>query len=646
MKNIDIRYPANIGIADIDVYNTKNDKPFSDQVILEFFRSGTHAEGALGSKDTGYQGTFGYDAYNSKIMPTGSRSNYLDLNGEEIKASDNPKYISPYLSIYPPEFGDDKSKITLYIKAADKKKGTKGEIEFSIVGSKGENRNANINILGNNKFLLESGLTKPLILQCIKPFKEDIFLEARWETKKIGQIVIKANAKIYETTIQPVMINWGTTSSKSVELVDHENLVQNIAAYFNTHSMNQAYIKGNLAKKTHSVTFLKSDFTKDSVLKEIAGEEDPCGNSHPGGLFVNYGKKGSVRNANSYNDLVEERYASLGSGNKEKQDAKEKVQQAIMELITVFKKDFKYDKQSNLEKAKNFHKDAKVTNIWKKPEVVSAYKKYEDLRKNYKGNVELDRKNTIYIFINKNIEGGRDPITKAQAYSLPSSGVVHIFNSAYTDKDSSALIVHEVGHSLSLNHTFTDEKLNALNKNTETIDKLKKEKDELENTKKNLDLKNYYGIDKKYLTIQQLITYSEDKSKPEVYYFERAFLFNIIGKAAVKDEKPMTGVIEIENRPNPTSDISVEDEIAKREAEIKRLTEENKKLKNETGVMPQSKTLENIMDYRQATDSTCDKPYNENFQYKVFYERQWKAMVDTGIEEGYISEIKQKMPAD
>ncbi|WP_223608578.1 hypothetical protein [Chryseobacterium sp. OSA05B] len=646
MKNIDIRYPANIGTADIDVYNAKANQLFTDQVTLEFFRSKTHSEGAVGSKDTDYQGTFGFDAYNSKIMPRGAISNYLDIEGKEIQTSDNPKYISPYLSIYPPEFGDSKSKITLYIKATDKKKGTTGEVEFSCVSSKGDNKNTNINIVGNNKILLESGSAKPLTLQCIKPFKDDIFLEARSGTKKIGQIVIKANAKIYETTIQPVMINWGTTASKSVELVDHESLVENIAAYFNTNSLNQAYIKGNLAKKTHSVTFLKSDFTKDSVLKEIAGEEDPCGNTHTGGLFVNYGNKGSYVNANSYNDLVEERYAALGSGNKEKQDAKEKIQQAIVDLITVFKKDFKYDKQSNLEKAKSFHKDAKVTNIWKKPEVVSAYKKYEDLRKSYKGNVELDRKNTIYIFINKNIEGGRDPITKVQAYSLQSSGVVHIFNSAYTDKDGSALIIHEVGHSLSLNHTFTDEKLNALNKNTETINKLKKEKDELENTKKNLDLKNYYGIDKKYLTIQKLITYSEDKSKPEVYYFERDFLFNIIGKAAVKDEKPITGVIDIENRPNPTSDISVEDEIAKRDAEIKRLTEENKKLKNETGVMPPSKTLENIMDYRQGTDSTCEKPYNENFQYKVFYERQWKAMVDTGIEEGYINEIKQKTQAD
>lgn len=646
MKNIDIRYPANIGIADIDVYNTKDDKSFSDQVIVEFFRSSTHSAGLVGSKDTGYHGEFGFDAFNSKIMPKGSISNYLDLDGKEIQASDSPKYISPYLSIYPPGFGDDKSKITLYIKATDKKKGTKGEIEFSFVSSKGENKNANINILGNNKILLESGSPKTLTLQCRKPFKEDVFLEARSGIKKVGQIVIKANAKIYETTIQPVMINWGTTASKSIELIDHEKFVQDLAAYFNTNSLNQAYIKGNLAKKTHSVTFLKSDFTKDSVLKELSAEDDPCGNTHKGGLFVNYGNKGSVLNANSYNDLVEQRYAALGSDNKEKQDIKEKIQQAMMELIAAFKKDFKYDKQSNLDKAKSFHKEAKVTNIWKKTEVANAYKKYEDLRKNYKGDVELDRKKTIYIFINKNIEGGRDPLNKTQAYSLGSSGVVHIFDSAYSDKDAKALIIHEVGHSLSLAHTFTDEKLNALNKNIETIKKLKNEKDELESINKNLELKNYYGIDKKYQTIQALITYSEDKSKPEVSYFERSFLFNIIGKVAGNDNKPVTGVIEIESRPTPKSDISVDNEIEKRDAEIKRLTEENKKLKDQTGVMSPSKTLENIMDYRQSTDATCEKPFNEDFQYKVFYERQWKAMIETGTEEEYLSEAKQTVSAD
>jgi len=642
MKNIDIRNPAIIGVANIDIYKTNDENGFSDEAKLEFYRSAKSSQGIIGAKDDEYNGEFGFDIFNEKIMPKSYLPYYKDIDGKDIKINDRPKYICSYLSIYPPKFGAKKSKVTLYIKVIDKKnKKSSGEIDFIFSNSKNDDINNNLSIVGGNKVKIESNITKTLIIQCTSAFDNDIYLDAKIGTKKIGRIIIMANSKIYQTTIQPVLINWGTTASKTVDPIEHEEFIKNLEIYFNSNSFNQSYIIGKLAEKTHSVTFLKSDFTKKDVLKEMAEETDPCGRINKGGLFVNYGNKGEFVNARNYNALVEERYAALNSNNKEKQIAKEKLDVAMKELIKVFSKDFKYDKQSNLSKAKEFHKDAVVTNIWKKQEVIDAYNNYVKLRKDYKGSVYLDHTKTIYVFINKNIEGGRDPITKTQAYSLNSSGVVHVFNSAYNDKDKYALVIHEIGHALSLQHTFSDRNSNTISENTKTIQKLENEKKELENIKKNLDLRNYYGLDKKYLTIKTLIVYHDETQTPSISYFESAFLNNIIGKKVEKEgDKSITGVIEIESNPNPTSDISIDEEITKIEANIKKLKEENNKLKDLTGVLTQSKTLENIMDYRQPIDATCEKPFNENFQYKLFYQWQWKEMLETGIENEYISEVK------
>lgn len=641
MKKIDIRNLANIGVANIDVYKTNGENNFSDEAKLEFYRSSKNSQGIVGAKDDEYKGEFGFDAFNEKIMPKSYLPYYKDLDGNEIKITDRSKYICPYVSIYPPKFGVEKSKITLYIKVIDKKnKKSNGEIDFTFSSSKDNSTSNNLTIAGGNKVKIESNITKTLIIQCNTSFDNDIYLDAKIGNKKIGRIIIKTNSKIYQTTIQPVLINWGNTSSKTIDVIDHEQFIKDLAIFFNKNSFNQSYIIGNLAEKTHSVTFLKSDFTKKNVLKEMAEETDGCGRINSGGLFVNYGSKGEFVNARNYNSLVEERYAALNSNNKEKQTAKEKLEVAMKELIKVFSKDFKYDKQSNLSKAKEFHKDKVVTNIWKKQEVTDAYNNYLKLRKDYRGDVYLDQSKTIYIFINKNIEGGRDPVTKTQAYSLNSSGVVHVFNSAYTDKDKNALVIHEIGHALSLNHTFSDQNLNKINENIKTIEKLEKEKKGLEDIKKNLDLKNYYGLDKKYLAIKTLIVYNEETQTPSISYFEGSFLNNIIGKKAEKpDDKSITGVIEIESNPNPTSDISIDEEIVKIEVSIKKLKEENNKLKDKTGVLSQSKTLENIMDYRQPIDATCEKPFNEDFQYKLFYQWQWKEMLETGIENKYISEV-------
>lgn len=46
------------------------------------------------------------------------------------------------------------------------------------------------------------------------------------------------------------------------------------------------------------------------------------------------------------------------------------------------------------------------------------------------------------------------------------------------------------------------------------------------------------------------------------------------------------------------------------------------------------------MDYRQPIDATCEKPFNENFQYKLFYQWQGKEMIDIGVKNNYLRLIE------
>ncbi len=115
----------------------------------------------------------------------------------------------------------------------------------------------------------------------------------------------------------------------------------------------------------------------------------------------------------------------------------------------------------------------------------------------------IDKKNTIYVFINTSIEGGKNEKAKTQAYSMRDSGVAHVFNNALQDNDSKQLVIHEIGHALGLFHTFIDE---AKNEIKDLQDLIKSE----ENTLKELDKaksedQKYVAIDRKYTTIQSVL---------------------------------------------------------------------------------------------------------------------------------------------
>ena len=46
------------------------------------------------------------------------------------------------------------------------------------------------------------------------------------------------------------------------------------------------------------------------------------------------------------------------------------------------------------------------------------------------------------------------------------------------------------------------------------------------------------------------------------------------------------------------------------------------------------------MDYRQPEDASCEKMFNEKFQYKSYYNEQLEKMLEVGTEKNYLSEIK------
>ncbi|WP_308006492.1 M12 family metallo-peptidase [uncultured Chryseobacterium sp.] len=646
--NIGIRNLADIGIADIDVYGTNRRKKnvFDFKGTVHFYRSKPQTKGKIGSDDPDYSGQFGFDLYNIEHCPKGSVIYYLDQEGKFIKDKEYTGYVSSYLNIWPPKVDKEKSNVILYVKASDGskvpelleyecKEWNKDSKTFSIPSTKIEITKMNTeNSDGNNYYKIN--------IQCIESFENDISINTKYNENIVGRIIVKANAKIYETTIQPVLVSFGDTASTSIEIKDHETFVIGLVNYFNNKSFNQAYIRGKLADKTHAVTFLKSDFLKDDVVK--------LKNKN---LFVNYTESNQI-NAQVYNNLIQQRYASIYYNISKNQANIEKMENCIKLIIKEFKSDFNYGTVSNLKKAKQFHENHVATNAWNKIKD-TLYKDYLQYKAEYLKNqaVNLNQDNIIYVFINSSVEGGKNEISKAQAYSVRESGKTHIFNSALKDTENYSLIVHEMGHAFGLFHTFTDEANFLINGKNQLQSQVDAEKQKISNlnSAKSEDAK-YITIDAKYTTIYRVIDDSKT-SRIDIREFETKFLVNIVGESSyisesselIKDTK--TSVIELEKNPLPAFDlVSVKSKIEKR---INDFQKQIKDLTPFIGITrEQSETLENIMDYRQYAspqeDSSVEegKPnFNKGFKYKSFYQWQWKKMINISVENNYIRHISK-----
>mgnify|MGYP001014096858 CR=1 FL=1 len=624
---------------------------------VKFYRSKAQSLGKLGKEDSEYNGEFGFDLYNKEHCPKKSFIYYFGIDGKLLENQSGEEfngYVCPYMSIWPPKIDKSKSSVTLYVKA-DSDRNTDANVpEFLDYECYEWNINAKSFSTASSKLKISKIKTETndfkIKIDCIEPFENDISIVAKCGINIVGRIIVKANAKVYETIIQPVLINFTNDSGKISTKVDekkHDDFVINLVKYFNNKSFNQAYIKGNLAEYTQEITFLESDFTKDEVIKRKRG-----------GLFVNY-TENIPKNAEEYNFLVEKRYIAIYNNLLEIQINFEEMLSAIKKILEIFKDEFKnYGTISNLKKAKQFHKDQMATNAWNK-----AFKIYNDDYIKAKNKIialspkTINKSNITYVFMNKSIEGGKNEDSKTQAYSVKNSGITHIFNSAIKDESNNSLIIHEMGHALCLSHTFTDEANYEINGNNKLQSQLNIEKSKLLSLDKAKpeDIK-YAAIDSKYLVIQKVIN-DYEKNKISIENFEKNFLLNIIGNYSYYDEdtykfykntEPKISVIDLEKSPLP--DINIENRRKEISDKIKLLEKKVKDLTPFLGIVrEQSQTLENMMDYRQfeSTGNSDEniqeegKPnFNPKFQYKSFYQWQWKKILDRSVDYDYIRMLK------
>lgn len=450
---------------------------------IDFYRSREHSEGKYGKLDTQYNGEFGFDRFDSKVCAEGLFSEYEKIR--TVLTSENTYgkekvYLCPYLSIWPPEIKVDgktikkKNEVTLFVKAnkatdisKKNERATKATIVFSL---EGENLKNEI-VISPNKLDLEIGKeAKPISIKCNAPFKKDIKLIAKSvdEGQVLGQLIIKANAVVYQTTLQPIEIIFGSANkdiANDLPTTIDNRFFEKLVEYLNTKSLNQAYIHLTLASTIKQVTFSKQEFeikglfyTKDGDTYLKMGAND--GNDELNNDKDKLNKKKDQSKALEYNNLVESRYAARLKNLQNEQNQKERVDKKKQIFINEFKKYYKYERGDKLKRVRKYHSKKMVKTIWEKENIKALFeewKKEEEAYLQLKSNsISLDKNGQLHAFFTKDILTAGNPDRKTLAYSAPASGVSHIFKEAFinADEEAYATIAHELGHALGLEHTF------------------------------------------------------------------------------------------------------------------------------------------------------------------------------------------------
>ena len=450
---------------------------------IDFYRSREHSEGKYGKLDTQYNGEFGFDRFDSKVCAEGLFSEYEKIR--TVLTSENTYgkekvYLCPYLSIWPPEIKVDgktikkKNEVTLFVKAnkatdisKKNERATKATIVFSL---EGENLKNEI-VISPNKLDLEIGKeAKPISIKCNAPFEKDIKLIAKSvdEGQVLGQLIIKANAIIYTTTLQPIEIIFGSANkdiANDLPTTIDNRFFEKLVEYLNTKSLNQAYIHLTLASTIKQVTFSKQEFeikglfyTKDGDTYLKMGAND--GNDELNNDKDKLNKKKDQSKALEYNNLVESRYAARLKNLQNEQNQKERVDKKKQIFINEFKKYYKYESGDSAKKVRKCHSEKMVKTIWGKKDITALFeewKKEEEAYLQLKSNsISLDKNGQLHAFFTKDILTAGNPDRKTLAYSAPASGVSHIFKEAFinADEEAYATIAHELGHALGLEHTF------------------------------------------------------------------------------------------------------------------------------------------------------------------------------------------------
>ena len=165
--------------------------------VVSFYRSEFHSKGKYGVDDTAYDGEFGFDSFNEKVIAKGLATNYEKLDGVETKKATvgkNHQYLCPYLSIYPPNvignLDNTKNMVTLYVKLEeDKDKGADdpdfGAIHFQssdpssieIEGTQENKINGQIEESKKLSLTLDTDATA-ITINCLQAFSDPIYITA------------------------------------------------------------------------------------------------------------------------------------------------------------------------------------------------------------------------------------------------------------------------------------------------------------------------------------------------------------------------------------------------------------------------------------------------------------------------------------
>ncbi len=627
--------------------------------VVSFYRSKEHAMGNYGAKDTSYTGTFGFDRFDTKVMAEGMVNEYAIVAGVESQqktVDGDHRHLCSYLSLYPPNANGNTTSAKVYVRLEPSKEFTNGDPDLGLihfissapdsVAIAGANDNGAVTIMltmGKQKDATHNAVAiGELQIECLQEFSTPVTITAKRITKEtdkiVGQLIVYPNHERYTTTIQPVVLKLATAEGKTVDKIPNSPFLNTLVKACNTKSFNQSYIHAALAPHTNVITLSRSQL--DQYL------EDREGKLH-------------LKNENTalqYNTMVESRYAALLVNQGQKNKAEEKVKEKGQKLLEVFDKKYNYNK-SGIQKAKKGYDKKMVTTIWQHPKVQAAYTRYQQAKQSYDqlggADTALDKTHKIHLFITQDIYGAYGD---AAAYSATTSGIAHIFNLLLQDATAITGTLHEIGHSLGLEHTFSndlgttilkqdgvtykqdvDSELDRLKEknqnliiNQKELTKINKGKESIFLTE--IEIFQLKKIDLQYFLIQKGLTKKSDFNK-NIDYFESSFLSFIKTSIGI-ESNPLsigTGAIksieELEKEINTTTKKIAELEVQQKTA-IKGKELPKKKSK--------STSLENYMDYTH-TDSGSK---NTTMQRKVFYQWQWDILRTTGKTHNYLKETK------